>query len=305
MLSVPRVTPLLLLSLLSVGCVLTSAATRASASPLRAGHTVAVVAHRGASAYAPENTLASLRLGIAMHADMVETDVQETEDHRLVVVHDATLARTTNAEQVFPHRSPWRVRDFTLAEIERLDAGSWKSATYAGEHVPTLDQVLDAVQDSGTGLMLEAKNPRLYPGMEKRLAAALARHPYWAGTSDPRRLVVVSFDRDFQRAFHAIAPQYRLGLIGDATASELPGLARWAYALNPSLADLDAAEVRRIHAAGLVTDTWTANSPTAMHRAIGLGVDGITTNYPDVLRRELRTTGRPSTHARSETYIAR
>lgn len=285
-----RVATLLLLSLLTAGCVLTSAAG-ASARPLRTAHTVTVVAHRGASAYAPENTLASMRLGIAMHADMVETDVQETKDHRLVVMHDATLARTTNAEHVYPHRSPWRVRDFTLAEIERLDAGSWKSAKYAGEHVPTLDQLLDTVQDSGTGLMLEAKNPQLYPGMAKRLAADLARHPYWAAATDPRRLVVVSFDWDFQRAFHAIAPQYRLGLIGDAKATARPGLARWAYALNPSLADLDAAEVRRIHAAGLVTDTWTVDSRAGMRRAIGYGVDGITTDYPDVLRRELGTTG--------------
>lgn len=287
-----RVTPLLLLPVLLVGSLGTvgTAATH-TATAAAAPHPVTVVAHRGASGYAPENTLASMRLGIAMHADLVEIDVQETRDHRLVVMHDRTLARTTDVEHVFPHRSPWRVGDFTLAEIERLDAGSWKAARYAGERVPTLDQVLDTVQGTGTGLMLEAKNPELYPGLGRLIAADLESHPYWRAATDPRQLVVVSFDWSFQRAFHRIAPRYELGLIGDTTSSRMPGLARWAYSLNPSLADLDAAEVRHIHAAGLVTDTWTVDTRAGMRRAIGHGVDGVTTDYPDVLRAELRERG--------------
>lgn len=289
-----RIAVLLLLTAVAVGYAVGSTSAPASAAPgtaRAARHPVTVVAHRGASAYAPENTIAAMRLGIAMHADMVEIDVQETKDHRLVVMHDKTLARTTNVEHVFPHRSPWRVGDFTLAEIEKLDAGSWKAAKYKGERVPTLGRVLDTVQGTGTGLMLEAKNPGLYPGVGELIAADLERHPYWLAATDPRLLLVVSFDWKFQRAFHTIAPQYKLGLIGDTTSSRMPELAHWAYALDPSLADLDATEVEHIHAAGLVTDTWTVNSRAGMRRAIGYGVDGITTNYPDVLRAELREQG--------------
>lgn len=84
-----------------------------------------VFAHRGASTEAPENTLAAVRRAHEQHIKWIENDVQRTKDGALVVIHDATLSRTTDVEQVFPDRSPWRVADFTLAEIRRLDAGSW------------------------------------------------------------------------------------------------------------------------------------------------------------------------------------
>lgn len=86
-----------------------------------------IVSHRGASAYAPENTLAAIDKAAAMGFPWVENDVQRTKDGELVVLHDATLARTTDVERVYPHRSPWKVKDFTAAEIARLDAGSWFS----------------------------------------------------------------------------------------------------------------------------------------------------------------------------------
>ena len=85
------------------------------------------VAHRGASACAPENTLASIRKGIELGADLIELDVQRTKDGKLVIVHDTGLARTTDVEQVYPDRAPWNVRDFTFAEVRGLDAGSWKA----------------------------------------------------------------------------------------------------------------------------------------------------------------------------------
>src|SRR5262245_18578452 len=81
-----------------------------------------IVAHRGASAYAPENTLAAVDRRTALGFSWIENDVQRTKDGRLVVIHDTTLDRTTNAEQLFPDRRPWRVKDFTSAEIARLDA---------------------------------------------------------------------------------------------------------------------------------------------------------------------------------------
>lgn len=125
------------------------------------------MAHRGASKSAPENTLAAFRAARSAGADLYELDVQQTKDQELVVIHDATLARTTNAEEVFPDRSPWRVRDFTLAELRQLDAGSWFGARYAGEPIPTLSDVLRVMKGT-PGLLLEVKRPAGAPGWPSR-----------------------------------------------------------------------------------------------------------------------------------------
>ena len=113
-------------------------ATPASAAP---APDVDVVAHRGSSGAAPENTLAAVRLALRQKSDVMENDIQRTADGELVIMHDTTLARTTDVEQVFPARAPWNVRDFTLAEIKQLDAGSWFAPEFAGERVPTLARV--------------------------------------------------------------------------------------------------------------------------------------------------------------------
>src|SRR5690606_34801288 len=99
------------------------------------------VAHRGASAYAPENTLAAVRLAGAQRADMFEIDVQQTKDNKLVLMHDTTLARTTNVEDVDPNRAPWRVSDFTLPEINPLDAGSRSRTGYRDRRTPALHEM--------------------------------------------------------------------------------------------------------------------------------------------------------------------
>jgi hypothetical protein len=115
--------------------ITTTLAVLAAAVPpadAASGSEVIDVAHRGASAYVPENTVAAFKLARAQHARMFELDVQETKDHQLILMHDTSLARTTNVEDVYPHRSPWRVRDFTLAQIKKLDAGSWFSPRYSG-----------------------------------------------------------------------------------------------------------------------------------------------------------------------------
>lgn len=97
-----------------------------------------LIAHRGASAYAPENTLDAVGDAASLGILWVENDVQRTKDGELVVIHDDSLRRTTDAEEVFPGCAPWKVKDFTAAEIARLDAGSWFDASYAGAHVARL-----------------------------------------------------------------------------------------------------------------------------------------------------------------------
>src|SRR5688572_4206378 len=139
-------------------------------SPVTAQHKAKLVAHRGASAYAPEHTLAAYRLAITQGADYVEQDLAVTKDGVLICLHDETLERTTNVEELFPERAVvdpatggkrWLAVDFTLAEIKRLDAGSWFDARFASERVPTWEEAVKAV-GTAAGLYPELKTPALY-----------------------------------------------------------------------------------------------------------------------------------------------
>lgn len=250
------------------------------------------VGHRGASAYAPENTIASFRQARARHADMFELDVQQTKDHKLVIMHDSTLARTTNVEHVYPKLKPWKVSQLTLKQIKKLDAGSWYARKYKRERVPTLDEVLSAMRGTGTGMLLELKSPALYPGIEGRVAAALKRHrSYWLGakgTPARSRLVVQSFDWASVKRFHKDLPGVPTALLGMPKAKDLKKVAAYADLVNPSYGELTRSYVKQVHAAHLRLLTWTVNSKTKMAKAVDLGVDGVVTNKPDVLHTVLK-----------------
>ncbi|MET9343964.1 glycerophosphodiester phosphodiesterase family protein [Nonomuraea sp. NPDC003804] len=262
------------LGLVIATVIATLPAPAAVAAPAAA---VVNVAHRGASAYAPENTVAAFELADDQDADMVELDVQETKDHELVLMHDTTLARTTDVERRFPRRAPWRVGDFTLAEIRRLDAGSWFSPDHRGEAVPTLGEALRAISGDGLGLLLEIKAPHLYPGIESRVAEELRRSGWSSG------LVVQSFDWGSMRRFHRVMPQVPVGLLGTPSTGELAGLARFATQVNPPHHDLTADYVRQVHRHGMEIFAWTVDDADTMRRLISSDVDGIITNRPDVL----------------------
>jgi glycerophosphoryl diester phosphodiesterase len=242
--------------------------------------TIINIAHRGASAYAPENTMAAFELAREQHADVFELDVQETKDHRLVLMHDTTLARTTDVEVLFPDRAPWKVGDLTLAEIRKLDAGSWFAAKHTGERVPTLGEALRAMSESGLGLLLEVKAPQLYRGIEARIAAELRRNPSWLSAD---RLTVQSFDWDSMRTFHRSMPEVPIGLLGTPTTGELPKLAEFASQINPPYSTLTPEYVQRVHDLRMKVLTWTVDNPEIMRRLISYRVDGIITNKPNVL----------------------
>lgn len=127
-----------------------------------------IVAHRGASAYAPEHTIEAYRLALQQQADYIEQDLQITKDGVLVCLHDLTLERTTNVEEVFADRytldgttKHWYVSDFTLSEIKRLDAGSWFDAKFTGARVPTFQEAITLVRGKA-GLFPETKAPEVY-----------------------------------------------------------------------------------------------------------------------------------------------
>ncbi len=249
-----------------------------------------VVAHRGASAYAPENTLAAVDRAADMGFRWVENDVQRTKDGELVVVHDATLARTTNVEELYPGRSPWNVKDFTAREISRLDAGSWFGARYAGARVPTLEQYMERVSRNHQKLVLEIKNPALYPGIERQTLKVLANEGWLSPKHLRSRLVVQSFSADSIRTVHALRPGVKTGFLGTPDVADLPEYATFADQINAPHTRISPEYVAAIHGHDgphgkpLEILTWTVNDAATARRVAGYGVNGIITNAPDVVR---------------------
>jgi glycerophosphoryl diester phosphodiesterase len=264
-------------------------------SVARAGETgsATVIAHRGASAYAPENTLASIDKAARLGFTWVENDVQRTKDGRLVVIHDDSLARTTNVEDVFPGRAPWKVKDFTAAEIARLDAGSWYSPAYAGTRVPTLQQYMNRVEHNHERLLLEIKNPELYPGIEQQTLKLLGNEG-WLDQRHLGRLIVQSFSADSVRTVHELKPALTTAFLGRPPVAQLGKYARFADLINPSYGSISADYVSSVHAVTgphgkrLGVFAWTVNDKVATWQVAGYGVDGIITNKPDVVRAALR-----------------
>ncbi|MEU1335051.1 glycerophosphodiester phosphodiesterase family protein [Streptomyces sp. NPDC005865] len=272
-----------------------SAAPQAPSAPSAPKHhRPVVVAHRGASAYAPENTLAAIDKARAMGFRWVENDVQRTKDGELVIVHDDTLKRTTNVEEVFPDRAPWNVKDFTAAEIARLDAGSWFSPKYAGQRVPTLKQYMRRVSHNHQSLVFEFKKPELYPGIEQQGLRVLRKEGWLDRDHVKNKLVVQSFSADSVQKVHALRPDVKTGFLGTPAVTELPRYAKFADQINASHTTVSAGYVSALHAVKgphhkpLEIFTWTVNDAASTVRAAGFGVDGIITNAPDVVRKALR-----------------
>nr|WP_203685622.1 glycerophosphodiester phosphodiesterase family protein [Streptomyces sp. SID14515] len=249
-----------------------------------------VVAHRGASGYAPENTLAAVDAADALGIDWVENDVHRTRDGVLVVLHDTDLKRTTDAEQVFPDRAPWAVKDFTAAELAKLDAGSWFGAQFTGARVPTLTQFLNRLERNRQKLLLEIKSPATYPGIERDIIRELGRSG-WLDRSHVRdRLVIQSFGADSVKKVHTLRPDITTGFLGTPAVADLPSYAAFTDQINPSYATIGAdyvAAVQRLkgpHGKRLRVNTWTVNKAADAVKARDFGVDGIITNFPDVVR---------------------
>lgn len=264
------------------------------------------VAHRGASAEAPENTLSAVRRAIALGVDLIELDVQRCRDGALVLMHDATLVRTTNVQRVFPTRGPWRVADFTYEELTRLDAGAWKSGRFSGERIPTLDQALEVIRNSDTGLLLELKAPQLYPGIVTDVVSTMRGIPeYVESAVAGGRLIVQSFNVAAMKDHKTQAPAVPVGLLGAPPVANLPVLATWADQVNPNHLSVDQAYVDHVHRLGMECLVWTVDWGPAMRRALGLGVDGVITNRPDRLAQLMARSAQPARPVRSRERRAR
>ena len=229
-----------------------------------------VIAHRGASGHAPENTLAAFRRALAMGATFIETDLQLSRDARFVAIHDNTLERTTNGQG--------QVHDLTLAELRRLDAGAWFGSEFAGERIPTLEEILDFAKKHDVVFYLELKPAGSWGG-EHALIGALRE------SGEIARTVVISFDPAILAAVRKVEPTLMTGLLFDGQIEDpldkaVEIGARQAVVRGDLVTPGMISEARR---RDLQVVCWTVNHPAHMRLLAAAGVDGIMSDYPDRL----------------------
>jgi glycerophosphoryl diester phosphodiesterase len=245
-----------------------------------------LVAHRGASHDAPENTVAAFEAAREQGADAVECDLRLTADNAVVAMHDATTGRTSDRDLA--------VAETGLTVLQRLDAGSWKGRAWAGERVPTLAQILAFGGRSGLRLLLEIK---VGPALLAPLAAALR-----AAGASPAQVELLSFSTDVLRAAKEELPQFRRRWLCDFRR-EPAGSQTWQPGLEtiiPVLSDtgatglgcnardpLAAHFIASLHRAGYECHAWTVDDAATAAQLRNSGIDSITTNRPGWLRQQL------------------
>ena len=238
---------------------------------------VQVVAHRGASKAAPENTMAAFEQAIADGADWIELDVQETADGEVVVYHDSDFMRMAAV--------PTKVWDATLADLQAIDIGSWFSPAFKDERVPTLAAVLDACKGRA-GVVIELK----YYGHDQRLVERVARLVDERGMAS--QVAVMSLEVDLVRQMKSVRPGWTAGLLMSVSAGDLRKSGADFLAVNAAFADRRF--VRRAHARNEQVYVWTVNDASTMSAMIGRGVDGLITDKPALAKAVLAARARMS-----------
>ena len=258
---------------------------------------VEIIAHRGASGDAPENTLSAMKLAWAQGADAIELDLWLSKDGKLVVFHDADTKR-------FDKR-PRKVPELTWEELQQLDVGSWKGAQFKGEHIPTLESILATIPP-GKRAVLEIKcGPEILPELKRVLAES------GKGSNE---LAVITFRHDTLVESRKVFPEldhfFLHGYKKDPATGQLPKLAdmiRLAREANAQGLDLHfdwpitKSFVDTLRLQGLKLIAWTVNDPALANRLIEAGVDGITTDRPQLIRNELLFVASPVTQPMSFT----
>lgn len=227
-----------------------------------------VIAHRGASRSAPENTLAAMRKAIEFGADYAECDVFQTKDGEIVLFHDEEMERTTGKEGMI-----W---DYTLAELEEMEVGSWFKEEFRGEPIPTLREVIQLVKGK-IKLNIEVKVSGKDPEIAQKVVDIIRSERF------EKECMVTSFEKPVIQKVKEIAPDLITGFIFD---EEFPAdifEGSWEYVCSKRNI-VDKAFVQEANQKGKKVFVWTVNYPAEMKKLIDLGVDGIITDVPDVLR---------------------
>ncbi len=248
-----------------------------------------VIAHRGCSAHAPENTLPAFKLAKEAGADLIELDYYHTKDSQPVVFHDKTLDRTSDAVAKWGGEKI-ALESKTLAELKTLDAGKWFDAKFAGTPVPTLEESLDCIQ-AGNVTLIERK------GGDAATCVKLLQ-----ARGEVNKVIVQAFDWKYLADFHALEPKQALGALGPPSARDGKKLTDEEKVLNAQfIKEAKAAGARVIgwnnkvtkesisaaHAAGMEVWIYTVNKPEEAARLLDMGVDGIITDDPALIRRSI------------------
>jgi len=254
---------------------------RAGPFPQRPPGRPLVLGHRGASAEAPENTLAAFRLALAQGADGVELDVRRCATGEVVVLHDEDARRTAGA--------PLRVSTAPLAALRALDVGAWKGERHRGERIPLLSEVLEALPDAVVDVELKGGDPRL--------AGAVAEVIRRAGAAG--RVIVSSFRPRLLGAFRSAAPGVRRGLLfeeGPAWRLRTALALAWLRpdAVHPQARLVTPARARRWRRRGLELGVWTVDAPAEVERLVALGAGALITNVPGQVIAQLCSLPSPS-----------
>jgi glycerophosphoryl diester phosphodiesterase len=233
-----------------------------------------VVAHRGASAEAPESTIAAFERALQAGADGIALDVHLSRDDQPVVIRDFTLERTTDGS------GPVRAR--TVRELKRLDGGGWFGPAFRGQRLQTLQEVLERFRDRARFWIELKGGSSLYPGIEERVVGLLEVYEVL------ERTLVQSFDVAALGVLRGLSGQVRLGaLIAHRPIDLVADLGAGWTALCPSVGVLGRGEHAAIREAGRECHVWTVNEPALMDRLVEWGVDGIITDRPELLRTRL------------------
>lgn len=239
------------------------------------------IAHRGASGYAPENTIPAFEQALDMKSDYIELDIQLTKDLVPVVIHDGTVNRTTNGKGY--------VKDYTLEQLMTLDAGSWFNEKYpmfareiyAGLRIPTLDQVFERFGKE-VAYMIEIKDPNLNSNIESVLNEHILKYDLTDYVS------IHSFSEASLRRFHAInasIPLYQIVWydfsVYKISESYINRLKTYAVGISPNFQKINAGYVAQVKNSGLKIFPYTVNYQVNMDKAVLWGVDGVHTNFPD------------------------
>ncbi len=239
-----------------------------------------VIGHRGAMGYAPENTLISFEEAVRRGADLIELDVQLSQDGKVVVIHDTSVDRTTDGSGV--------VRDLPWRKIQALDAGVWYGPDYAQQPIPCLEDVIHKFRNKKTasrhalGFIIELKTIRGSGGSLADAVVALLHKEEFM-----ERCVIISFDAVALQEVRSAHKTVPTGLLFNDESEEgriVQAKAIGAQAIFPRKTWVTSRGVAAAHKAGLAVGTWTCNTKNEMERMVTCGVDAIVTNFPDRLR---------------------
>lgn len=243
-----------------------------------------IIAHRGAMAYAPENTIASFRIALELGANALELDLRQTKDGRLIVIHDASVNRTTNGKG--------NVDDYSFETIRDLDAGSWFDKKFNFERIPELQEVINMLSDSVFIIKELKEGNETYNKIEEKVVSLIRQNKI------ERQTILKSFDPNVLKRLRKIAPDiplcyvytFRIPWLGMIIDRGISFKSIWnidVEYLQPHRFFLSRSFVKKAQFQGFKVIAWGVESESAILEALDFGVDGIETNYADKVKRIL------------------